>query len=147
MKEIMYGLLLWISANSGYPVTEELPTVEFRTQQQLLEMQFCAEEKCTAEERERIPNIGIVALFEREKLVLYLDEDQNYTEGENKGYLVHELTHYAQARAKKFERYCIGVLEGEAYDLEDKWRVENGFAKLRRNAAIMMATSCGPGPT
>ena len=103
--------------------------------------------RCTTEELKRLPQIGISALFDHEKLVLYLDKDINYTVGEHRGSLVHELTHYVQALVGKFKRYCQGILEREAYDLEDKWRLENGFPPLQVTPARIFAEMCVPGPT
>ena len=147
MEQFMTALLIWITANSAYPMPHTLPVVEYRTSDALVQMRFCAEERCTSEELEKLPAISVIALFDHEKLTMYLDKSIDYTQGEHRGSLVHELVHYLQARAEKFGRYCIGLLEAEAYDLEDRWRVENGFPKIRRNPAVMMMTDCGPGPT
>ena len=144
MEQLLTALLIWISANSDYPLVSALPTVEYRTSDELRHMQFCTKPPCKAED---LPQIEIAALFDHESRTLYLREEYRGRYQEHQDTLVHELIHYLQARAEKFGRYCIGLLEIEAYDLEDKWRVENGFPKIRRNPAIMMMADCGPGPT
>ena len=144
MEQLLTVLFIWIGANSNYAVPSTLPTIEYRTSDELRQMQFCNEPPCKVED---LPRIEIAALFDHESRTLYLREERRGKYHEHQDTLVHELVHYLQALTGKFESYCLGILEMEAYGLEDKWRVEHGLPPLGVTPARIFSQSCSPGPT
>ena len=144
LLETLRIVATWVALNTGYPMPDVLPVVQFRSGEEMRQMAFCTETPCRAE---NLPAIQIVALYEHGARRILLREGTDFYSVEHQGTLVHELTHYMQEMAGKFGRYCVGLLEMEAYEIEDKWLKEHGLPPIRRSPAIIMATQCIPGQT
>lgn len=146
MESLMLAFLVWIGAHTKYEIPNILPAIEYRTQIELRRMHFCEDvQKC---DDEKLPEIGISAIFDMEEAIMFLPNDFNLENSENQSTLVHELIHYIQRYNGRFRRgTCIGLLEAEAYPLTDKWREEKGLPLKNINPAIMTAISCALGPT
>ena len=136
MKELVIGLMLWISTMTGWAVPP-VPEVLYSDGVNLKHMLYGCDNPRTEEATEicsRIGEIDIIGtrkdttmgLYDHEKKIVYL----NHTlKKQNKvihdSVLLHELIHHMQFHNKvKFR--CLGELEEIAYMLQDKWLQKKG---------------------
>lgn len=144
---MMLAMLAWIGAQAGYfdnKIPNSLPAIERRTQVELARMYFCDDQNC---KDEKLPKIKINALFDGEKGIMFLPWEFDPQSKEDQSTLIHELVHFVQKHNGLFEKYCLGLLEAEAYKLTDKWREEKGLPLENNNPARMIAMSCTQGST
>ena len=75
---------------------------------------------------------------------IYLRNDFNPLGIEDRSRLLHELVHWVQwANGKNEVSNCMGNLEVEAYELQDKWHAQYGLtAKRDEFTMLMMQASC-----
>ncbi len=106
----MSDLLDFIATEGGYPVPSDCPAVE---KSDILETMPALRSQVGA----FVPATG--------RILLASDLDAETTLG--RSYLLHELVHAAQYRAKVQTRVrCEGALEGEAYRLQTLWLRQKG---------------------
>lgn len=146
METLFIALLSWIVANSTYAMPTTLPKIEYRTEIEMRRMHLCENvEKC---DDATLPEIHVAALYDHKPRLMYLSEGFDPEDPRNKATLVHELTHHLQGLAGKFVKdACIGPLEREAYNIENRWLASQHFPVPEMTLAQMMAQSCFLGPT
>lgn len=144
MGVLVLAILAWIGAHTEYRIPVDPPTFEFHSAGELHCLVFGKQPNCKQDE---LPRIFPVALFDIEEGKILLSAGFNPDDPENVSTVVHELVHYVQRANGRFARYCLGILEAEAYRLEDAWRAEHDLPPLRVNPARMAAEACMPGPT
>jgi len=135
MQDILIGVLTWISANSSYNVEQFTPNLTFTEPSNI-----CA--NYGINHKGRCDASQLVAFYNK-KNTIYLPLEFNHQSKEDQSILVHELVHYLQWSSNKNKQVCLGKLEVEAYELQDKWRTSHNMeSTLDPFKMIMLAASC-----
>ena len=136
MKELVVGLMLWISTMTGWAVPPA-PEVQYADGFKLKYMLYGCDNPRTEESKDVCSRLGenpitgtpkdtTMGLYDHVKKIVYL----NHTlKKQNKivhdSVILHELIHHMQFHNKiKFR--CLGELEEAAYTLQDKWLQKRG---------------------
>jgi len=123
MNSVVAALLLWINANSPYHYTGEPPVVQTTDPEALIYL--------VLGEVPRIPDkarSGIRGLYDSETRTIWLRDDFNPEDPENRAHLVHELVHFLQHASGVSRPFrCQRELEREAYELQSKYLVANNL--------------------
>ena len=118
MNTLIMTLLLWLSVNFGLPTTNELPRVEFVSNDKLVKLRYS-----TLGGTGPIPEAGPrqpVGLYLHTTQTIYLRDDWTGSTAAEVSILVHELVHHLQHLGKlKFE--CPQEREQIAYQAQEKW--------------------------
>ena len=135
MQEIVFTLLTWIGANSGYDVNLVSPNIAMTNTYNI-----CAnyginnKGQCEAAQLKG---------FYNKDLTIYLQADFNPDDMADRSRLIHELVHYVQWANGEHKTTCLGHLEVEAYELQDQWRVANNLGESSDPfRMIMLEASC-----
>ena len=136
MKELVIGLMLWISTLTGWAVPPA-PEVIYENGKTLKHMLYGCDNPRTEESKEictRIEKTTILGtrkdttmgLYDHEKKIVYLNPLlKKHDKPVHDSVLLHELVHHMQFHNKvKFR--CLGELEEKAYMLQDKWLQKKG---------------------
>lgn len=135
MQDLLVTLLAWIGLNTGYDVEIALPNVIMTKAQNL-----CANYGLEGKEECAAANIKA---FYNKSYTIYLQSDFDPDDKVDRSRLVHELVHYVQWANKENQRTCLGHLEVEAYELQDRWRAHNRLsANLDPFKMILLSASC-----
>jgi hypothetical protein len=130
MAEFIFLVLAWIGDHSEYPVPEIQPNVVITEPHNLCAQYGVAN---VAECR------GLqLAGFYDEAQTIFLRSDFDLDDPAHQAWLVHELVHYVQWEAGEHLEACRGVLEVEAYELQDAWRERQGLAASSDAFTLMM---------
>lgn len=108
MKALMIALMTYASTLTGLPVPDVLPTIEYRSDQELFHMAH------PGQPYEKDKPFNPVALYLEG--TAYLRDDFDVTSDKDVVVLTHELVHHMQFMAQvRWE--CIADLERGAYDV------------------------------
>lgn len=114
LSTLVVGLLAWVSAYTGLPVTDERPPyVELTTAEQLWSLRYPT---IPFETRKH----DVAAIYDWSTLTMYLPEDFDPSSLENVSFVVHELAHHLQVvNEVDPARYCpFRSVERLAYDAQ-----------------------------
>ena len=134
MNETVLALMLWISAATGWAVPEP-PNIKYTDSGQEL---FMLSNECDTKPSQPIcqtynPEMSdILGLYNNETKTIYLSKAFWPASTRDQSILLHELVHHMQySRNYKFYRgLCKGLIEREAYDLQEKWLKKRGKTLL-----------------
>ena len=137
MEQLIFSLLLWIGANSNYPVPQHLPRVEHRANDELVVLSHCEGRLPCAIPPGADKVIAFYGLSGPIRGTVFLSRDFDISRNlEHRAILLHELVHHAQVAVGMGKKpNCRGLMEMEARALENKWREENRVVP----AAIVIA--------
>lgn len=76
------------------------------------------------------------------RMIVLDDETWNIKDARQVSLLVHELVHYAQDFSKT-KWACSNAKEAQAYRLQNKWLVRNGYKPFATEAWIKQVSACG----
>ena len=145
LEEKMREHLAWIAAHSDYPADMELPAV-VRLSHEQLQIQFYGELYFKYKNDGSMYLLDVVAVYDQETEIMYLDVEYDHNDPEQDHVLVHELTHHSQKKAGKFETYpCVQHSEREAYALHTEYLKERGVTdkkKLPDPFTVMLVSQC-----
>lgn len=137
MKELVIGLMLWVSTLTGWAVPPA-PDVIYKDGKVLKHMLYGCDNNPKEEYTKEIcANIGkttilgtrkdtTMGLYDHEKKIVYLNPTlKKQDKPVHDSVLLHELVHHMQFHnGIKFR--CLGELEEKAYNLQDKWLQKQG---------------------
>ena len=85
-----------------------------------------------------------LAGFFDKNITIYMRVSYDLDDPHHQSQLLHELVHYVQWENRQADdHYCLGLIELEAYELQDKWRVKNGLQPLLSDFnRLMLEASC-----
>lgn len=135
MTEIAMTLLLWLGAHTSYAVGLEQPNIVLTERNNV----------CARYGIRRIGQCEASGLqgFYDKSLTIYLTTRFDADDSHYQSQLLHELAHYVQYRNGAHKRTCLGLLELEAYELQDRWREERGLPPVMDEfRRIMLGASC-----
>ena len=137
MTNEIAAILVWIAANSGYEVTDSQPNVVMVEPYVLCQLYGVHEQK-------QCEMLKIKGIYNKE-FTIYLRNNFDINDVEDRSRLAHELVHWVQWQNGHNEKtHCMGKLEVEAYELQDKWRAQYGLAQKRDDfTMLMLEASCG----
>ena len=136
MNELLLSMLLWIGDQTPYDSYIALPNL-VQTEQFNLCQQYGINHK------QRCKDQRLVGFFDK-NLTIYMRVSYDLNDLHHQSQLLHELVHYVQWSNKlPNELYCLGLMELEAYDLQDKWRAQRGLKPVLSDFnRIMLEASC-----
>ena len=135
MNELMLSLLLWIGNNSDNPVERELPNIRYADKYEMC-LAYGISNPASCD------HTKLMAFFNKGKTI-YLRDDFDLHDPNDRARLLHELVHFAQWESGKHEHNCLGHLEVEAYELQEHWRLAHGLEpQLDPFKQIMLVASC-----
>lgn len=136
MKELVIGLMLWVSTLTGWAVPPA-PDVIYKDGKVLKHMLYGCDDPKEEYTKEICANIGkttilgtrkdtTMGLYDHEKKIVYLNSLlKKHDKPVHDSVLLHELVHHMQFHnGIKFR--CLGELEEKAYNLQDKWLQKQG---------------------
>lgn len=135
MTELLMSLLVWIGGHSAYNAHIDLPNLVFTNLHNM-----CA--NYGINNKQRCEDMKLRGFFDK-RLSIYLRPDFDPGDPHHQSQLLHELVHYVQFINMKSRNYCLGLLELEAYDLQDQWRVSHGLKPVLGDFnRLMLEASC-----
>lgn len=115
MKELIFSLILWITAHSNLAWDQTYPVITYMSQTQLCRAYLGPE---------AAPDCPVVALYS-DTAGMALNRDFNPMSFRDQATLMHELVHHLQKNyPQNYE--CIQASEPEAYLLEHRWIMSRG---------------------
>lgn len=121
MDALMLSMMAWLHFHTGYDVKVEVPNVTITEMTNLCYLYGITEPgNCEAMQLKG---------FYNESLTIFLHGDFKDDNPTDQSRLLHELVHYIQWHNGENVDGCWGVLEAEAYRLQDLWRLDNGMDK------------------
>ncbi len=135
MIETIFAMLLWIDTNTDYEVSYTQPNVVMTEASNLCALYgIQSKERCAASQ---------LAGFYNKDSTIYLRSDYRQGNAEYASWLLHELVHYVQWSNGEHQQQCLGLLEAEAYELQDEWRVQHGLESIVDPfKLILLSASC-----
>ncbi len=135
MKELMLSLLTWVGANTSYQVDVALPNLAMVT-----EHNMCA--VYGVNNKSQCDALKLRGFYNKASTI-YMRMDFDLHDPHHQSQLLHELIHYIQWANGRDESECLGHLELEAYDLQDRWREERDLAPVLADFnRLMLEVSC-----
>ncbi len=135
MRDLIVALMAWIGGNTGYNVDVQLPNVVMTARHNM-----CA--IYGIDRMSACDGSGLKGFYDK-NVTIYLGLDFDKDDEADRARLLHELVHYVQWANKQNIQVCLGDLELEAYDLQDRWRMEVGLtASTGEFKRILLAASC-----
>ena len=130
MVELMMSLMVWISTATGWAIPEP-PMVKYIDNGKEF---FLLSNDCDVKPDQQVcidydDNSNILGLYNHNTKTIYLSKDFWKASTKDQSILLHELVHHMQY-SKDFNHYtmlCKGLIEKEAYDLQEKWLEERGL--------------------
>lgn len=135
MDALIFSLLAWLNANTSYDTQVTLPNITITEQANLC---FNYADRAPAQ----CQNMRLMGFYnERHTIFLYAGfEDDNPAD---QARLLHELVHYIQWHNGENVGGCWGMLEAEAYRLQDQWRLENNMPEQADpSRLVMLVAAC-----
>ena len=135
MDNLMFALLTWIGSNTNYNVELALPNL-LLTEPHNICANYGIQSKgqCVAAKMKG---------YYDKKFTIYLYNDFDSEDPVDRARLIHELVHYVQWANNKHQTTCLGHLEVEAYDLQDRWRANYNLGEsIDPFRKLMFAASC-----
>lgn len=131
MSNEIAAILLWIASNSGYELTEFQPNIVMVEPYALCRLYGVTEQR-------QCELLQIKGIYNKDSTI-YLRNDFDIRDIEDRSRLAHELVHWVQWQNGHNENtHCMGKLETEAYELQDKWRAQFGLEPKRDMFTMMM---------
>jgi hypothetical protein len=119
MEALLLLLIGWLNLHTEYDTRVVVPNIAIVEQGNLcLNYGIVSSGICQATRLKGFYN-------ERQTIFLYPHFDP--ADPADQSRLLHELVHYLQWHNGEHTRKCWGVLEAEAYRLQDEWRAQNGI--------------------
>ena len=135
MHEVLIGMLAWIGSHTGYVTTLELPNVVMTTQHNM-----CA--VYGIDSKSRCDDSRLRGFYDK-NVTIYMHVGFDTSDHHARSQLLHELVHYVQWANQSNAGKCLGHLELEAYDLQDKWRSQHELKPtLSEFNRLMLEASC-----
>ena len=130
MVELMMSLMLWISTATGWAIPEPSMVKYIDNGKEF----FLLSNDCDVKPDQQVcidydDNSNILGLYNHNTKTIYLNKDFWIASTKDQSILLHELVHHMQY-SKDFKHYtmlCKGLIEKEAYDLQEKWLEERGL--------------------
>lgn len=121
MDALMLSLMAWLHFHTGYDIKVELPNIAITEMANLCQNYGITQPgNCEAMQLKG---------FYNESHTIYLHGNFNDNKPADQSRLLHELVHYIQWHNDEHLGGCWGMLEVEAYRLQDQWLLENGMEK------------------
>ena len=120
MDALMLSMMAWLHFHTGYDTKVELPNVAITEVGNLCQNYGVQAGNCEAMQLKG---------FYNERQTNYLHGQFQQENPADQSRLLHELVHYIQWHNAEHVDTCWGVLEVEAYRLQDQWRVEHEMEK------------------
>ena len=126
-EQLMLALMLWIGAQTGLPVPDEIPLVMHVTTERLCELSYLDEEdnkflaQCLSGD-----DYVVGGAYDFLGHTMYLPSSWSATRPRDVSILVHELTHFMQDRANR-SYACRGGRERVAYDAQIEYLREGSL--------------------
>jgi hypothetical protein len=147
---LVLSLMLWIASVTGYHI-QSIPEIIYVSHMELIYKLYNCE-KITGENEYwcTAPRKGhsVFALYNNETKTIHLRNDlsSEYSKIAYNSILLHELVHHMQYDNKS-EFRCRGKKEGEAYDLQNQWLIEQGERGVEKTLNLnglflLMVTTC-----
>lgn len=135
MDAIMLSMLAWLNLHTEYEVSPQLPNIAIVENSNLCRLYGVSD----AAYCQSIQLKG----FYNESQTIFLHADFSATNLQDQSRLLHELVHYVQWANGEHVDGCRGMLEVEAYELQDEWRYQQGMAQQTDPfKLIMLEASC-----
>ena len=135
MSEIILSLMLWIGDNTSYDVYLNTPIITLTNQHNM-----CAQYGIN--NKSRCEGQRMAGFYDRDQTIylgLHFKVDNSHYQSQ----LLHELVHYVQWENGEDGSTCLGLLELEAYELQDQWREQQGLEPLLGDFnRLMLEASC-----
>ena len=131
MIELVMGLMIWISTQTGWPVPEPPEIVYIESSQEM----FLLSNDCHNKPNQPIcstynpEHSNILGLYNNEIKTIFLEKDFWWASVRDQSILLHELVHHMQYTMNwgLYRKKCKGHIEKEAYDLQEKWLAIRGL--------------------
>ena len=135
MQNTLITILTWIGSQTAYNVELHSPNITFTEPYNI-----CA--NYGINHKGRCEALQLTAFYNKNSTI-YLPIKFNPQDKGDQSILVHELVHYVQWANNKHKDVCLGKLEVEAYELQDKWRQKQNLkSTLDPFKMIMLEASC-----
>lgn len=146
MKEVLLGLLLWISQNTGMVYDGEggIPEVKPVDSRQLASLFFKGQIPAYLSpiEVQRMTE-HIEALYHPDTKVIYVRKGVDLTSTYGKSALVHELVHFLQyQRGANRKVACVNALEKDAYRVQAAYLRHKGVEPAVDGFTIIARSMC-----
>lgn len=134
MDAVMLAMVAWLNLHTEYDMQINLPNVVFMEPANLCQS-YGITDPGTCEATQLLG-------FYNKSHTLYLTSDFDINNQYHQSYLLHELVHYLQWHNNE-EHNCWGLLEVEAYNLQDQWLYQQGVnIKTDAFKLIMLEAAC-----
>lgn len=135
MNDILIIMLVWLGANTSYNTNISIPNII-----QTESANLCKNYGITSQGQ--CATAQLAGFYNRHHTI-YLHQHFNHRNVNDQGRLLHELVHYVQWSNGKHKTTCLGMLEVEAYDIQDKWLARyNLDASLDPFKRVLLEASC-----
>jgi hypothetical protein len=146
VKEVLLGLLLWISQNTGMVYDGEggLPEVKRVDSRQLATLFFKGQVPAYLSpiEVQRMTE-HIEALYHPDTKIIYVRKSVDLTSTYGKSALVHELVHFLQyQRGIERKVSCVNALEKDAYRVQAAYLRQKGEEPTVDGFTIVARSMC-----
>jgi len=135
VTQLILSLLVWLGINTDYDIDVNLPNIVMIEPYNM----------CSAygiNDMGRCEAARLMGFYDK-NTTIYLRTSFNKADIEDKSRLIHELVHYVQWSNGRHLTECLGLLELEAYELQDQWRIEHGLEPvLDEFNKIILKASC-----
>jgi|GEM_PF-1199198 len=137
MADVITALLLWIGSHTTYHVAQTHPNVAMVEPYRLCRLYG-------VDNLEQCGHLKVKGIYDKEQTI-YLRYDFDPDNPEDRARLLHELVHWVQwSNSRNENNTCMGKLEVEAYQLQDRWRTDSGLkATADPFTLLMLQASCG----
>jgi len=135
MNELIFSLLLWIGDHSSYDVYLPHPNIAQVTPHNLCK-------RYGIDHKGRCDDMRLIGFYDTQQTI-FLRTQFDRKSLNQQSHLLHEMVHYVQWSNGLDSDYCLGELELEAYELQDRWRLQQGLAPVLADFnRMMLAASC-----
>jgi hypothetical protein len=135
MDAIMLSMLAWLNLHTEYEVSLQLPNIAIVEDNNLCRLYGI-------HDRDYCKSLKLKGFY-NESHTIFLHGNFNVTDRQDQARLLHELVHYVQWANGEHVDGCRGLLEVEAYELQDEWRSQQGIAQQTDPfKLIMLEASC-----
>ena len=115
MEAVILSLIAWLNLHTEYDTNVDLPNIVITEQANMCQSYGIRDAgTCKATKLKG---------FYDKRLTIYLHSDFDPQDPTDQSRLLHELVHYIQWQNERGSNDCWGMLEVEAYNLQDYWRM------------------------
>ncbi len=148
MKELLFGLLMWLNGHSdfNYDPNLGLPNVEQIGVQELVVRRFKGDPpKLSAEQLDQV-KAGLLAIYDNDAKTVFVSERVDLDSQEGQAVLLHELVHFVQYELGHDRRaQCVNELERDAYFLQADYMREHGMRPGFDRFTVVVRSACMSG--